>query len=297
MNFSVRPLVSVVMPSLNQGRFIDAAIDSVLSQDYPQVELIVADGASTDDTLHRLTRRAQADQRLRWFSEPDTGPADAVNKALARVRGTVIGWLNADDLYAPGAINRAVDAFNENSNWLMVYGNGEHVDVDGRVTGRYPTLPPQTPFLKFAEGCFVCQPTVFFRRTMVVLLGNLDESLKTAFDFDYWLRAFSFFPERIGFVDAVQAGSRLHDGGITQRSRRRVMLEGMHLLSAYLGASPQHWVLTYADELRSSGLSAVEHGAEMASFLSEAKPYLDEADFRQLLSAFGLHEGGTPRIL
>lgn len=293
----MHPLVSVVMPSLNQGRFIEAAIDSVLSQEYPQVELIVADGASTDDTLHRLTRRAQADQRLRWFSEPDTGPADALNKALARVRGTVIGWLNADDLYAPGAINRAVDAFEGNSNWLMVYGHGEHVDVDGRVTGRYPTLPPQTPFLKFTEGCFVCQPTVFFRRTMVVLLGNLDESLKTAFDFDYWLRAFSSFPERIGFVDAVQASSRFHEGCITLRSRRRVMLEGMQLLSAHFEVAPQHWVLTYADELRSSGLPAAEHEAEMVSFLSEARPYLGEADFRQLLSVFGLSKGGTPRIL
>lgn len=293
----MRPLVSVVMPSLNQGRFIETAIDSVLCQGYSHVELIVADGASTDDTVHRLARHAQADRRLRWFSEPDTGPADALNKALARVRGTVIGWLNADDLYAPGAINRAVNAFEENSHWLMVYGHGEHVDVDGQVTGRYPTLPPQTPYLTFAEGCFICQPTVFFKRTMVVLLGNLDESLKTAFDFDYWLRAFSFFPERIGFVEVVQASSRLHDGCITLRNRRRVMLEGMQLLSARLGVSPQHWVLTYADELRSSGLSAAEHAAEIGSFLSEAKPYLDETDFRQLLCAFSLSKCGTPRNL
>jgi len=293
----MRPLVSVVMPSLNQGRFIEAAIDSVLGQGYPHVELIVADGASSDDTVHRLGRRAQTDRRLRWFSETDTGPADALNKALARVRGTIIGWLNADDLYAPGAINRAVAAFEGNSSWLMVYGHGEHVDVDGRVTGCYPTLPPQTPFLKFTEGCFVCQPTVFFRRTMVVLLGNLDASLKTAFDFDYWLRAFSFFPDRIGFVDAVQAGSRIHDGCITLRSRRRVMLEGMQLLSDHLGVSPQHWVLTYADELRSSGLSAAEHAVEMVSFLSEAKPYLDETDFRHLFSVLGLSECGIPRNL
>jgi len=292
------PLVSVVMPSLNQGRFIEAAIDSVLGQGYPNVELIVADGASTDDTVHRLARRAQTDRRLRWFSGPDTGPADALNKALTRVRGTIIGWLNADDLYAPGAIERAVNALEENSSWLMVYGHGEHIDIEGRVTGRYPTLPPQTPFLKFAEGCFICQPTVFFRRTMSVLLGSLDESLKTAFDFDYWLRAFSSFSaERIGFVDAVQASSRLHDECITLRSRRRVMLEGMQLLSDRLGVSPQHWVLTYADELSSSGLSAAEHAAEMASFLSEAKPYLGEADYRQLFSVLGLSACSIPRNL
>lgn len=286
----MHPLVSVVMPSLNQGRFIEAAIDSVLSQLYPQVELIVADGASKDETLQHLTQRAETDHRLRWFSEPDTGPANALNKALVRARGTIIGWLNADDLYAPGAIDRAVSAFKGHPDWLMLYGHGEHADFDGQMTGRYPTLPPQTPVHKFVEGCFICQPTVFFRRTMLVLLGKLDESLKTAFDFDYWLRAFSLFPERIGFVDAVQASSRLHEGCITLRSRRLVMLEGMRLLSTHLRISPRQWVLTYADELNSAGLSVEEYGAAMVSFLSDAKPYLGEADFRLLLSAFGLSE-------
>lgn len=288
----MRPMVSVVMPSLNQGRFIDAAIDSVLGQGYPKVELIVADGASTDDTVQRLGRRAEVDPRLRWLSEPDTGPADALNKALARVRGTVIGWLNADDLYVPGAIDRAVAAFEGNANWLMVYGHGEHLDIDGRVTGRYPTLPPDTSIRKFAEGCFICQPTVFFKRTMVLLLGNMDESLKTAFDFDYWLRAFSNFPERIGFVDAVLAGSRLHEGCITLRSRRRVLLEGMRLVANHLAVSPRDWVLTYAKELRLSGSTSADHAPELASFLSEAKPFLTEADFRYLLSALGLSECG-----
>ncbi len=287
----MRPLVSVVMPSLNQGRFIESAIDSVLSQDYPHIELIVADGVSTDNTLQSLKLRAQDDQRLRYFSEPDSGPADALNKALVRTRGTIIGWLNADDFFAPGAVSRAVAAFESHAEWLMAYGQGEYVDVDGRVITQYPTLPPQTPIGEFVDGCFICQPTVFFRRTMFLLIGKLDVSLNTAFDFDYWLRAFSLFPERIGFVDAVQAFSRLHDGCITLRSRRRVMLEGILLLSKYLHISPQNWVLTFANELSASGLSAAEHGAEMTSFLSEAEPYLEEADFLQLSSELRLIEG------
>lgn len=282
------PLVSVVMPSLNQRRFIDLAIDSVLSQDYPHIELIVADGASADGTVDLLRQRANDDKRLRWVSEPDTGPADALNKALERARGTIIGWLNADDLYAPGAITRAIDTLERNSNWLMLYGHGEHIDSDGHVISCYPTLPSETPILKFAEGCFICQPTVFFRKTMSVLLGRLDLSLKTAFDFDYWLRAFSAFPDRIGFIDTVQAFSRLHDDSITLRSRRRVMLEGMLLLSKHLGISPQNWVLTYADELGSSGISAIDRNAEIVSFLLEARPFLDEADYRQLLSELGM---------
>ncbi len=244
------------MPSLNQAQFIDQAIDSVLGQDYPNIELIVVDGGSSDETRQILVRRAAQDRRLRWVAEPDTGPANALNKGFARVRGTVVGWLNSDDLYTSGAISRAVDAFQAHPSWLMVYGQGEHVDAIGLVIGRYPTRLPATPIGKFAEGCFICQPTVFFRRTMNVLLGKLDESLKTAFDFDYWLRAFSFFPDRIGFIDSVQAFSRLHDDCITLRQRRKIALEGMWLLKKYLGRAPKEWLLTYAIEslyvLRSS---------------------------------------------
>lgn len=242
------PLVSVVMPSLNQARFIEAAIDSVLGQDYPNIELIVADGGSTDGTLRILKRRAALDKRLRWFAGPDSGPANALDKALMRVRGTVVGWLNSDDLYMPGAIQRAISALQDNPGWVMVYGHGQYVDASGQWLNDYPALPPSMPVQQFAEGCFICQPTVFFRRTMALLLGKLDESLKTAFDFDYWLRAFQAFPGRIGFVDAVQAHSRLHGDCITLRQRRLVAFEGMQLLAKYLGHAPKEWLLTYAIE-------------------------------------------------
>jgi glycosyltransferase involved in cell wall biosynthesis len=106
----MQPLVSVVMPSLNQAEFIVSAVQSVLSQSYGHLELIVADGGSTDGTLALLQQQQGLDSRLRWMSEPDTGPADALNKALRRARGTIVGWLNSDDLYAEGAIDRAVQA-------------------------------------------------------------------------------------------------------------------------------------------------------------------------------------------
>jgi hypothetical protein len=105
------------------------------------------------------------------------------------------------------------------------------------------------PIEQFADGCFICQPTVFFKRSMWVLQGKLDLALKTAFDFDYWLRAFKAFPGRIGFVDDVQACSRLHDDCITLRMRRTVAIEGIKVLAKYLGYAPPHWLLTYRDEL------------------------------------------------
>lgn len=264
-----RPLVSVVMPSMNQPEFIDDAITSVLSQDYPHIELIVADGGSRQDTLDILARRQRQDQRLRYFSRPDRGPAHALNDAMALVRGTVIGWLNSDDLYASGAISRAMALMAEQPRLLMVYGQGQHVDEHGKPIGTYPTLPPSTALSRFSEGCFICQPTMFFQRSVRILLGTLDETLKASFDFEYWLRAFCAFPDRIGFVDTVQAMSRLHDGCITMRLRRTVALEGMQVLARHLGSAPKEWLLTYADELMAQDTQ--ESGVEdIATHLWEA---------------------------
>lgn len=243
------PLVSVVMPSMNQPEFIDDAITSVLSQDYPNIELIVADGGSRQDTLDILERRQKNDRRLRYFSRPDRGPAHALNKAMDSVRGTFIGWLNSDDLYASGAVSRAMKVMAEQPRLLMVYGQGQHIDEYAKLIGIYPTRPPSTPLSQFREGCFICQPTMFFRRSARILLGILDESLKASFDFEYWLRAFCAFPDRIGFVNELQAMSRLHDGCITMRMRRTVALEGMQVLARHFGSAPKEWLLTYADEL------------------------------------------------
>lgn len=280
-----KALVSIVMPSLNQARFIKAAIDSVLTQDYARLELIVADGGSTDGTLAILQQRQQADKRLIWFSEPDSGPAEALNRALAKVCGTLIGWLNADDLYLPGAVTRAVNIFLANPLCLMLYGHGEHIDETGMFLHLYPTLPPDTSIEQFRQGCFICQPTVFFRRTLYQLLGPLDQSLKTAFDFDYWLRAFQAFEGRISFVDALQAQSRLHKNCITLRQRRTVILEGMQVLAKNFGHAPKEWVLTYLDERLAQTGDVPESDdlcLEMTEILNSAKPFLEPSEYAVL---------------
>ncbi len=274
----VPPLVSVVMPSLNQARFLEQALRSVLEQSHRRLELIVADGGSGDGTLELLQQWQARDARVRFFSEPDTGPADALNKALARVRGTVVGWLNADDEYTPGAVERTLQALHSQPHWALVYGHGEHMDEAGKPLAPYPTLPPHTPLERFNEGCFICQPTVFFKRTVPLLLGPLDESLKTAFDFDYWLRAFGRLEGRIGFVDALQARSRLHDQCITRRARMRVTLEGMQVLWRHQKAAPGQWLLSYLEELLADPKARGDAGAldgHMAQMLEQARPWLD----------------------
>jgi hypothetical protein len=287
------------MPTLNQKAFIAASVDSVLSQSHSNIELWVADGGSTDGTVDWLTNKQLEDCRLHWFSEPDSGPANALNKALHRVRGTIIGWLNSDDLYAAGTIQRAVETFTANPGWLMVYGHGNHIDEAGHFVSQYPTLPPETSIEAFLDGCFICQPTVFFKRSMNILLGPLNEHLKTAFDFDYWLKAFTKLPGRIGFVDAVQAYSRLHKDCITLRMRRTVALEGIQLLARHLGHAPSHWLLTYAEELRSQSaaqnMPASELHRQLLELLDEVVPMFSHSEIAFLRKKLlgDLHEQTT----
>lgn len=272
-------LVSVVMPTRNQSSFIAQSIESVLSQSYSNIELLVIDGESKDGTIEILKRASLKDERLKWISEPDAGPSQALNKGLSRLRGTVIGWLNSDDLYIEGTIQRVVSALQSDDKLLMVYGEGLNMDETGTLLPKYPTLPPSTPIEKFVDGCFISQPTVFFRRPMSILLGPFDESLKTAFDFDYWIRAFKAFQNRIGFIPEDQAITRLYSSTITASNRKLVMLEGMQLLRKHLGLSPKDWVLTYANETISlKDLDRFDARDSILSFFEEAKPCLNYDD-------------------
>ncbi len=260
------------MPSFNQAEFIGRSIDSVFAGSDLDIELIIADGGSTDGTLDILRDKAAQYDQLIWSSQPDTGPADALNKAFSQVRGQIVGWLNSDDVYADGAIDRARQALSEHPNWIMCYGHGEHIDADDQFIGPYPTLEPRVGLQGFEVGCFICQPTVFFKTPMLTLLGQLDESQKTSFDYDFWLRAFAAFPERIGFVDALQAKSRLHDACITQNLRRTVAVEGVRLARNYLGRGVEHWLVTYLEDVRTD----FQKTAASGEFEAHASALIDE---------------------
>src|SRR6266568_1020601 len=129
------PLVTIVTPSYNQGHFIRATIESVLSQDYPHVEYIIMDGGSTDETAAVVKDYAS---RVTFISEKDRGQSHAINKGFQMARGTVLAWLNSDDLYLPGAIRNAVDAFQRNPSAGAVYGEGYLIDRSGQSSCRFP---------------------------------------------------------------------------------------------------------------------------------------------------------------
>ncbi|MFO0964057.1 MAG: glycosyltransferase family 2 protein [Gemmataceae bacterium] len=129
------PLVSIVTPSFNQGRFIRRTIDSVLSQDYPRIEYVVIDGGSTDETIDVLRSYGS---RLEWVSEKDRGQSHAINKGLSRTKGAIVAYLNSDDTLAPGAVATAARHFQEHPDWDLIYGEGEYIDEEDKALGLYP---------------------------------------------------------------------------------------------------------------------------------------------------------------
>jgi len=233
------PRVSVVMPSLNQGRFIRTAIDSVLDQKYPDLELLVIDGQSTDDTLAVL--RSYGD-RIRWVSEPDAGQVPALNKGFRMVSGDVIGWLNADDLYLPGAVAAAVAYFEQAPEVDLVYGDADHIDETGRVLAAYPTESFSLARLRYT--CYICQPAALFRRRVFDTVGLLDERMNCSMDYDYWIRIAQ--RGRVEHLRTRLAQSRLHPTTKTSRLRLEHQRASVEIVKRHFGNVPPSWLCSYA---------------------------------------------------
>jgi glycosyltransferase involved in cell wall biosynthesis len=183
---SKTPLVSIIVPSYNQGKFIGETLASVLSQDYRPLEVLVLDGGSTDETLRVLESYADAPE-LNWWSEPDGGVVDAVNKGLERARGEIIGIQSSDDVYLPGAVSAAVEAMREHAEAAIVYGDVEYIDEFSRVTGK-ESLDSFDLKNYLGRFTFIPQPSAFFRAAMSDGVGGWRQEVSYAADADYWLR-------------------------------------------------------------------------------------------------------------
>ncbi|MBU0638080.1 MAG: glycosyltransferase [Planctomycetes bacterium] len=201
-----QPLISVVTPSFNQGAFVERCVQSVLDQEYANIEHIVCDNCSTDQTLDILRRYTHLDCR----SEPDRGQSDALNKGFRRARGEIIAWINADDSYEPGVFALAARELHRDTGVMAIAGRVEVIDADGnRLETLVPRFSGVDGLVQFWSGGYgLCQPGVLFRREVLQQVGELRPDLHYAMDYDFWLRLAQHYPVKI--VDQTLARYIVH---------------------------------------------------------------------------------------
>lgn len=206
----VYPKVTVITPSLEQGEFIERTIQSVLSQKYPNLEYIIMDGGSSDNTLSILEHYSD---HIKWVSEKDNGQTDAINKGLRMASGEIVTYLNADDMLLPGTLLKVAKKFMDDHDAMWVTGKCRIIDENDREIRRLITAYKNLylylqyrPLLFITD--YISQPGTFWRAGMLSDLGYLDESLHYAMDYEFWLRLYSKYP--LTFIPEYLSAFRIH---------------------------------------------------------------------------------------
>jgi glycosyltransferase involved in cell wall biosynthesis len=246
------PKVSIVVPSYHQGQFLRATLESIFLQQYENLEVIVVDGGSSDNSVEVI--KEFADQIDWWVSEPDNGQTHAINKGFEQATGEILAWLNSDDLLLPGAIASAVNRLTASGKVDVVYGQRILIDENGHNIGQWLVSNSHDSVLPFAD--FIPQETLFWRREAWNCVGaRLDESFEFAMDWDLLLRfkkaglkfamidrfmgAFRFHPaqktvtaiEHTGFADMERLRQRwANEHGRHHYSKRFMQVQLIHFL-------------------------------------------------------------------
>lgn len=262
------------MPSFQHARFLRAALDSVLAQDWSPLEVLVLDGGSSDGTREILQSYGD---RIWWRSGADRGQCDAINEGMRRSRGEVVAWLNSDDFYYPGAVRQAVSALQREPEAGLVYGEGNLVDEQGHVLSRFPETVPFDLWRLAHVSDYILQPTVFFRREALQRWcdlergGVLDLGMHWALDWDLWLRLgvhvrFAYLPETLA-ASRIWSETKTATGG-WPRLREILAMLRRHGVPRTSPAAVAHGISTVADRWRRPAapltsqaiLASVPHG-------------------------------------
>jgi len=250
---AAQPLVSIIVPSYNQGRFIRRTLESIFTQDYRPLQVIVIDGASTDETVDVL-RSFDGTPGFEWVSEPDNGVVEAVNKGFARARGVIGGIQSSDDFYLPGAISAGVAALQADTALAFVFGDIATVDADGVELARSRLAPYSLKGVLTMET-WIPQPSTFFRMDLARTLGGWRNAHPYAADTDLWMRMALQHPALK--IDRLMAQRSMHEA---QRDT-----QGQKILRDYSGM-----VDSLLPQFASKGLS----GAARAGKLLMANRYV-----------------------
>jgi glycosyltransferase involved in cell wall biosynthesis len=231
---------SVVTPSFNQGQFIRATVESVLEQNVPNLQYLVMDGGSSDETVAILK---EYNHRLTFLSEQDKGTADALNRGFALCRNDFIGWLNSDDIYYPETLTRVLELFQQHPDVDVIYGRAHHIDEAGTVIEEYPT--GEWSFPAMINHCIISQPAAFFRHRVIDRFGALDRAHKYCVDYEFWIRLAKQGVQFL-YVPEFFAATRLHEAAKTISSRLECHADINDIMVKHLGYVPERWISNYA---------------------------------------------------
>jgi glycosyltransferase involved in cell wall biosynthesis len=179
------PKLTIVIPSYNQAQFIERTIKSILSQGYPNLELILMDGGSTDGTMEIVQSYLSSFSHLQ--SAPDRGQSDAIQKGFAMATGEILTWLNSDDCYLPGTLLKMGTHFRDNPKTEFLYGDYELIDADDRLITRKRQPSFEISIVKYAF-LTVPQMSAFWRRSLYERTPGVDPSLRFAMDYDLFVK-------------------------------------------------------------------------------------------------------------
>jgi glycosyltransferase involved in cell wall biosynthesis len=231
------PKVSIIMPSFNQGQFLESSIHSVLEQDYPNIEYIIVDGGSKDNSLEIIKK--YKDHLAWWASEKDKGHADALNKGFSHATGEILAWLNSDDIYFPNAVSEAVSILTNHPDVGMVYGDADLIDDSGVTVGKFASK--QTSYRQMLRGSVhIPQATTFIRADVWRQVGPLDLSLFFSFDYDLWVKIAKV--SKVLYVPKRWAKFRIHGAGKTIVNDDRCYPDMLRVLERETGSSWLSWL-------------------------------------------------------
>ncbi|WP_460042540.1 glycosyltransferase family 2 protein [Pseudomonas sp. S2_H01] len=231
------PLITIAVPSYNQGRFLDKALSSIFSQNLP-VEVFVMDGGSTDESVDVIKRW---ESRLSgWRSGPDGGQAAAINEGIAQGSAPYVCWLNSDDWFLPDGLLKLLTALDATTGSSAVYGRAWNIiEKNGKKS---PIWVEPFSEARLARRCIICQPATLIRRSAWEEIGGVDGTLHMAMDYDLWWRLYKLGGPLL-FLDDFAAVNREHEETKTKTLRRRHYDEAMNVVRKYHGKIPLKWWL------------------------------------------------------